>query len=217
MTTYAILPVKRLEAAKQRLGGELEAAARRELAEAMVGDVLAALGSVRGLAGVIVVSGEPIALELAQRAGAATVRDELDAGQSAAAALGIERAAELEAGRVLLVPGDCPALDPDEVGGLLDSSSAVTIVPDRHGTGTNALLLALPPAIDPAFGPGSCERHRELAEAAGVAATVVSLPSLALDIDTGSDLRALSATLAGRSDVAPRTHAVLDRLAAAHA
>ncbi len=35
----------------------------------------------------------------------------------------------------------------------------MTIVPDRHGTGTNALLLAPPQAIAPAFGPGSCERH----------------------------------------------------------
>jgi len=75
--------------------------------------------------------------------------------------------------RVLCVPGDCPTLDPAELNALLRADSAgggereVVIVPDRHGTGTNGLLLAPPDAIAPSFGPGSCERHRALALAAG--------------------------------------------------
>ena len=62
----------------------------------------------------------------------------------AAAELGIEAAAARGAERVLLVPGDCPALDPKELDALLDKRSpapSVVVVPDRHGTGTNALLL----------------------------------------------------------------------------
>ena len=45
---------------------------------------------------------------------------------------------------VLMVPGDCPALDRDELDALLDEpadSPSVVIVPDRHGSGTNACLL----------------------------------------------------------------------------
>ena len=34
------------------------------------------------------------------------------------------------------------------------------IVPDRHGTGTNALALTPPDVMAPAFGEGSFERHR---------------------------------------------------------
>ena len=83
------------------------------------------------------------------------------------------------------------------------------IVPDRHGTGTNGLLLAPPDAIAPSFGPGSCERHRALARAAGVACRVERVPSLLLDIDTGADLDVLRARLAGHPARAARTRAVL--------
>ena len=67
----------------------------------------------------------------------------------------------------------------------------VTIVPDRHGTGTNALVLAPPAVMEPSFGPGSCARHAALARAAGVRVRVVEVPSLAFDVDTPDDLAAL--------------------------
>jgi 2-phospho-L-lactate/phosphoenolpyruvate guanylyltransferase len=215
MSTLAILPVKRFGQAKQRLGDTLTVDARRELAEAMVSDVLAALGEVTELAGVIVVSGEPIALELAARANAETVADNRDSGQSAAARLGIERAQQRGCERVLLVPGDCPALDPAQVASLLRAgfpAPSVTIVPDRHGSGTNALLLAPPTAISPSFGPGSCARHEQLALAAGAAAEIAPAASLALDVDTGADLEALRAMLAAGDGGAPRTRAVIARV-----
>jgi 2-phospho-L-lactate guanylyltransferase len=72
----------------------------------------------------------------------------------------------------------------------------VVIVPDRHGTGTNGLLLSPPDAIAPSFGPGSFERHRALALAAGMPCRVERPPSLLLDIDTGADLAVLRERLA---------------------
>ena len=71
----------------------------------------------------------------------------------------------------------------------------MTIVPDRHGEGTNALLLTLPPAIEPAFGPGSLERHTAAARASGAAHRVDEVGSLALDVDTPEDLAELRDTL----------------------
>jgi 2-phospho-L-lactate guanylyltransferase len=221
--TLAILPVKRFGAAKQRLGerpGEpLSPDARRLLAEAMVADVLEALATVRGLSGMIVVTGEPRAGEMARAVGATLVDDPVDAGQSAAAGLGIAAALRAGAARVLLVPGDCPALDPAEVGALLEqargAAPAATIVPDRHGEGTNALLLAPPGLLDPAFGPGSRARHETLARAAGAEPAIAALPSLALDVDTPDDLAALRAGLSARPGGAPRTRAVLEHLLAA--
>ena len=211
MRTLAVLPVKSFGLAKQRLGAAVGADERRALARAMVGDVLEALSRVPGLDGVIVVTAEAdLPLD-----GVEVVHDPAEAGQSAAAALGIDAALARGAERVLLVPGDCPALDADEVGALLaDPAAGVVIVPDRHGTGTNALLLAPPTAIAPAFGPGSLARHVALA---GDDARVAELPSLGLDVDTPGDLAALRAALAARPGGAPRTRALLDGIAAAHA
>ena len=91
------------------------------------------------------------------------------------------------------------------------------IVPDRHGAGTNALLIAPPEAVEPAFGPGSFARHAALAHAAGARVRIGRLPSLELDVDTPGDLAALRAALAARAGGAPRTRALLDGIASAHA
>jgi 2-phospho-L-lactate guanylyltransferase len=205
LRTAAVLPVKSFGLAKQRLGNAFPH--RPTLAEAMVGDVLAALARVPGLDELIVVTAEPAAAGAARAAGAHVVHDPEEAGQSAAAARGIAAAAERGAGRALLVPGDCPALDPAEVADLLERTAPVVIVPDRHGTGTNALLLTPPDAIAPAFGTGSFARHAALA---GGRAQVCEVPSLGLDVDTPNDLQALRAALAAHAGGAARTRALLD-------
>ena len=95
---------------------------------------------------------------------------------------------------------------------LLARDSAVVIVPDRHGAGTNALLLSPPDAIEPSFGPGSFARHAARAREAGVSTRVAALPSLGLDVDTPDDLAALRSALATRPGGAPRTRALLETL-----
>lgn len=216
MTGFAVITIKRFGQAKQRLADALDGRRREELAEAMFADVLAAVTRARLLAGIVVVTGEPRAGEMAARAGVETVPDPGDGGHVAAAILGAARAVELGADRVVLLPGDCPLLDPREVDRLLTAmpSPWVTVVPDRHGTGTNALALAPPDVIEPAFGEGSCDRHLGLARAAGVPGSVERLDSLALDLDTPADLIALTRRLederdAGRPDSARHTAALL--------
>jgi 2-phospho-L-lactate guanylyltransferase len=178
----------------------------------MVSDVLSTLVSVPGLDEVILVTAEPMAARAGVDAGVTVVPDPEEAGQSAAASRGIDAALVRGAERVVLVPGDCPALDARELGALLTRPGAVVIVPDRHGSGTNALLLTPPTAIAPSFGAGSFARHAALARAAGVEVKVCELPSLSLDVDTPDDLAALRRALETRGDAAPRTRAVLDRL-----
>jgi 2-phospho-L-lactate guanylyltransferase len=214
MSTLAVLPVKSFGRAKQRLGEAVGGVARRELAAAMVGDVLDALGAVGALDGVIVVSAEETAGIEAAPVVLEVVHDPVEAGQSAAAARGVRTAVARGAKRVLLVPGDCPALAPGELDELLATAEpGVVIVPDRHGSGTNALLIDPPTVLTPAFGPGSFARHAALAHGAGATVRVGRLPSLELDVDTPGDLEALRAALdAGRGGAAPRTRELLERL-----
>jgi 2-phospho-L-lactate guanylyltransferase len=215
MRTVAVLPVKRFGQAKQRLAPSLPAAGRVALAEAMLRDVLLALARAESVERTLLVTGEPRAAAVGAFLGGEVVDDERDDGQSAAAALGIARALALGAPRTLLVPGDCPALDPGEVDALLAAHrDGVTVVPDRHGTGTNALVLSPPDAIAPAFGPGSRARHLALAAAAGVPAAVRSVESLAYDVDTGDDLVALRAELERRAASKLATVAALEGIAA---
>ena len=212
MRTLAILPVKSFGAAKQRLAAALGSGSRQALAEAMFSDVLASLRRVDGLDGIAVVTADPVAEAAARGEGVPVLRDTAQAGQSAAASIGIAHALAEGFGRVLLVPGDTPLLDPGEVASLLAAPRAVSIVPDRQGTGTNGLVLRPPDAIAPSFGPGSLKRHVAAAEAAGVPFAVAEVPTLMLDVDTRDDLSALTAALAERHGDARATRGALRRL-----
>ena len=96
--------------------------------------------------------------------------------------------------------------------GLIAGRRGLVIVPDRHGTGTNALVLSPPDAIEPSFGPGSFARHVAAAEAAGVPHRVEEVPGLALDVDTPDDLAELAAALETRRGQAPSTRGALRQL-----
>ncbi len=213
MRTAAILPIKRFTEAKQRLGESVAEELRAELVRAMIADVLLALAQTSAIERTIIISSEDAIAASAREHGALIIADTLERGQSAAVGLGVEQALADGFDRVVCIPGDCPALDPAELEALLagaeQDGAPVVIVPDRHGLGTNGLLLAPPDVIAPSFGPDSCERHRGLAAAAGVACAVRRPASLLLDIDTGADLAALRERLSGTRPRAQRTRAVL--------
>jgi 2-phospho-L-lactate/phosphoenolpyruvate guanylyltransferase len=219
MRTAAVLPIKSFAEAKQRLRDDLSPPDRRALVEAMFADALVALGRVSSLERIVVVSGDRVAQRIAGGYGAAVVEDD-ERGHNTAAANGIRVLLEDEIERVLLVPGDCPLLSPADLNALLDHPAgerSVLIVPDRHGTGTNALLLTPPDVLDPSFGPDSRRRHEADASAAGIPAEVVELDSLALDVDTPEDLEELRRTLASKHGGAAHTRGMLTQLMRAQA
>jgi 2-phospho-L-lactate/phosphoenolpyruvate guanylyltransferase len=218
MRTAAILPVKRFPLAKQRLGESVDESLRANLARAMVGDVLSSLRECPAIDTTIVVTCEPSVAAAARYIDAVVVEDTAEQGQSAAASLGLAHALSAGFERALCVPGDCPTLDPDELVELLMADRPresvdpeVVIVPDRHGKGTNGLLLSPPDALSPSFGPDSRARHERLGTESGVKWRIAQPASLLLDIDTGEDLAELRERLAGEHVRAPRTRAVLAR------
>ena len=215
MRTLAVVPIKTFDIAKQRLAGALARGSRESLAQAMFADVLGALRRSRRVDSIAVVTADPTADSLARDL-ATVVRDRAHAGQSAAAELGIAQALREGFERVLLVPGDTPLVDAHELDVLLERVAAdrlaVAIVGDRHGTGTNALVLSPPDAIKPSFGPDSLARHTAAAEAAGLPHRVEDVPSLAHDVDTPEDLAALAALLNETRLGAARTRGALRQL-----
>jgi len=214
MTTVAILPAKAFDIAKQRLSPEVKSGARRALIESMFSDAMVALRRAKSIDQVIVVTSDRTAARIAGGNGA-TVIDDTGNSHSDAAEIGIAYALELGATRALLVPGDCPTLDPAELDALLAQpvvAPSAIIVPDRHGEGTNALLLTPPNAMTPAFGEGSRQRHVDLAVAQGATPEIFEVSSLALDIDTPQDLEELIARFAAVRGGAAHTRGMLNQL-----
>lgn len=186
----AIVPVASIEGAKTRLGESLDAEERRDLVERLLATTLSAALAVDRLADVLVVSPDRDVLTLAATAGARTLRQRtsgLNAGVSEAR----DDVVAGGAGAIVILPVDLPFITSAAVMGLLapldDGTDMVVLVPDRHGTGTNALVLRPPDAIEFAFGIGSRAAHRSAAERAGVPYIEVGGP-LSIDLDTPDDL-----------------------------
>jgi 2-phospho-L-lactate guanylyltransferase len=208
----AIVPVKRFSDAKRRLAKALSPKARAELCREMLGDVLEAIGESNQVDSIVVVTREwdlPI-VEVPW----AGVSDRRRSDHSRAATIGVDRAIADGAECVALLPSDCPLLDPAELDGALRRArpGRVAIIPDRHGSGTNGLILSPPDAIEPAFGPGSRERHEKLARGFGHEVAVERLYSLSIDVDTYEDLTVLRQALDRNPGLAPRTAAKLAEL-----
>jgi 2-phospho-L-lactate guanylyltransferase len=195
---WAIVPVKALAEAKQRLAAVLAPEARQGLMVAMLQDVLATLRKVDNFGPVLVVTPDAHVAELAQRCGARVLREARGQGHSAAVAAGFAHARAHGAVRALTLPGDAPCVTRDEIKDLIDAGDRIAVpgvvmVPARDGDGTNALLVAPPEAFVPRFGPGSFARHRAEAEAYRLDCRVLPLAGIGLDIDGPPDLQALLA------------------------
>jgi len=190
----ALVPVRSLSGAKSRLGEPLDPEERADLILALLRRTVEAARAARRLVGVMVVSMDPDLLERARAMGAATLRQETDGLNEA---LAEARLAAGAATAVIALPGDLPGVTASAIDGLAEAAElamrrapdrpVVVLVPDRHGSGTNALLLAPPTAIDFSFGEGSRAAHAAAAEAAG--ATYLELDGpLSFDVDTPDDL-----------------------------
>lgn len=187
----AVVPVGTLDGAKSRLGETLDAEERRDLAIRLLGGTLSAALATPGVEDVFVVTPDDEVRRLAARSGARPI---LQRSQGLNAGLRQAREEVLATGAdaLLVVPIDLPLISPEALGILLAPLDdplrpLVVLVPDRHGRGTNALLVAPPDAIEFGFGGDSRRAHAACAADAGARYIELDGP-LSLDVDTPDDL-----------------------------
>lgn len=191
MTLWAIVPVKPLRRGKSRLAGLLSDDERTKLNETLLEHTLATLTGLREVEQVLVVSRDPHALAIARSHGARTVREDGQPQLNTALQRATVLAQVYATSGVLVLPADLPLLSQEDVLALLGRGTnppVVVIAPDRHGKGTNALLISPAGLIEYDFGEGSFERHCQRAQKAGARLEIVNLPSLSLDLDLPEDL-----------------------------
>jgi 2-phospho-L-lactate/phosphoenolpyruvate guanylyltransferase len=208
--TTAIVPVKGLSVANGRLDGTLSAEERNRLAEALFLDLIVKLPRSRCVDDVMVVTADASIARQARWFGHKVLLQKDDEGHSEAAAAGARAAKAEGAERVAMLPVDCPMLDTDELDAHVGRSPRTAlIIPDRHGTGTNGLVLAPPDVFLPAFGPDSCARHVSRARGSGISFALEEVESMGLDLDTAEDYSLLRDRLLLDPQPAPRTAKVL--------
>jgi 2-phospho-L-lactate guanylyltransferase len=205
--TWAIVPIRGLRTAKTRLREDLDPDERTALVTEMLRRTLVATRDASTVTGTIVVTLDPAAARMAKAHGAIGLVERVP-GLNAAIEAGRSLAVARGATAVLVLPADLPAITPGAISELVDACregaegaaalglrGVVALVPDRHGEGTNALLVSPPALIEPSFGTASRATHRAAALAAGATYLELAGP-LGLDVDTRADLLLAGAALA---------------------
>jgi 2-phospho-L-lactate guanylyltransferase len=187
---WAVVPVKRIAAAKQRLSDVFAVELRQALVLAMLEDVLTALAAVRTLAGIVVVTEDARAAEIAESHRALVWSDGADDGHTGAVACAARRLAR-DGAALLTVPADIPLVRPEDVSRLIAAHRfprGFSIVPSRDERGSNAILCSPADAVTLAFGDDSFRPHLAASRAQGIEPQTIHLPRIALDIDRADDV-----------------------------
>jgi 2-phospho-L-lactate/phosphoenolpyruvate guanylyltransferase len=188
---WAVVPVKELEGAKQRLSSRLSLEERRSLATIMLEDVLDALGAVQQLAGILVVTTDPVATSLAGCYGARIVTEGAREGHTGAVTAAARLLVREGRAGMMTMPGDIPRVSASEIAATLAahrSAPAFTIVPAHDELGSNTILCSPPDAVPLRFGEDSFYPHLDAARSRGIDPLILRQPGIGMDIDHPVDL-----------------------------
>lgn len=194
-----VVPARGLTGAKTRLAAALSPEARASLTERMLGRVVRVALEAEVAAAVLVVSPDGAALDVVSRVDRRVVplpQDVAMPGLNPALEQARRWARQRGAAAMLVLFGDLPLLTANDVQALGWADAPVVLAPDRHGRGTNALLVRLgddDPQVEFRFqfGAGSLDAHLAEATRLGLEAVTVISSGTAFDLDTPEDWRRL--------------------------
>jgi 2-phospho-L-lactate guanylyltransferase len=178
-----VIPIRSFRSGKQRLAAVLDDTERTRLSRALADTAIQAADGFP----ILVVSQDNSVAEWADAHGITTVVDpQLDLND--AAELGRQQFVEAGATAVAVMHSDLPM--PAAIHSVVDDTALLhgLIAPDRHGEGTNLLIVPTSLPFTFMFGPGSATHHRRQFEEVGTPVTILNNHGYDLDLDTPDDL-----------------------------
>ena len=188
---WAVIPVKQISQAKQRLSPLLSTEERRDFFSAMLEDVLSMMVKIDFFEKIILATNCPHAISIAGRHGITHFETGPDDGLNQAAGETVNHLLENGIRDMFLIPADIPLITEEEINSVLKahpSAPSLTIIPSRDKLGSNCILLSPPSRMPLKFGPDSFFRHKEIAQTNGLKVNPMEFPGFGLDIDEPKDL-----------------------------
>jgi len=188
-----LVPVKNLANAKQRLAPAIEQSTRTQLAQAMLADVLDSLAAA-AIDDVSLVTSDAFASEIARGLSFDIIRDDLNVSETGAIEMATQLCSERGIDSTLVIPADIPLISAAEICAIYENApnEGTLLVPSGDKRGTNAVLRRPTQLFPLRFGNDSFLPHLAAAIAINKTCIVLSLPGIALDIDTPDDLQQLA-------------------------
>ena len=188
---WAVIPVKQISQAKQRLSKILSSEERRDFFSAMLEDVLSMMVKIDFFEKIILATNCPHAISIAGRHSITHFETGPDDGLNQAAGETVNHLLENGIRDMFLIPADIPLITEEEINSVLKahpSAPSLTIIPSRDKLGSNCILLSPPSRMPLKFGPESYFRHLEIAQTNGLKVNPMEFSGFGLDIDEPKDL-----------------------------
>ena len=189
-TPWLLLPVKSLLRGKRRLAPLLNPLERRDLNEYFLRRTVKIAAEFPGIQRTAVISEADDTLTLARELGIYTIRQIDGCGLNHAVTQGTRELHAHGARALLILPIDLPFLQAHDLREIatLGRQHEVVICPDKHYTGTNAIVFSEPTPMQFSFGPGSYLQHQRETLRCGLMPHLYYNPRIARDIDLPEDL-----------------------------
>ena len=188
---WAVIPVKQISQAKQRLSKILSPVERRDFFSAMLEDVLGMMVKIDFFEKIILATNCPHAIAIAGRHGITHFETGPDGGLNLAAGEAVNHLLENGISDMFLIPADIPLINEEEINSVIKShpsAPSLSIIPSKNKLGTNCVLLSPPSRMPLKFGPDSYFRHLEIAQTNGLQVNSMELKGFGHDIDEPKDL-----------------------------
>jgi 2-phospho-L-lactate guanylyltransferase len=196
---YVVLTMRGIHSSKRRLESAVDAAQRAELNRWLLARTLRVVEQwLGGMERCIFVTACAEALAIAQAAGSSAIDEPGGAlGHNHAAAVGLAHAASIGARDVMMLPCDLPLLGGEALDAFaaLRDERTLVLAADRHGTGTNAVIVDAAADLEFKFGEGSLGLYDAWARSTRHAVAICTRRELAVDLDTPADLKLLRASM----------------------
>jgi 2-phospho-L-lactate guanylyltransferase len=195
MKTLAIVPVKRFECGKSRLGAVLRPDERISLCELLLMNTIKILEQSSTIYSTVVVSSEKSAVDIAQKCGAKFLKLECDKGVNEAVDSADELSSLIGADATVVIPQDVPLLASSDINRLCikaeQFAKCIVICPSIRYDGTNALLRKPPTIMRTFYDEDSFNSHVRAAILADVPIRFLLSRKMMKDLDSVEDIRIL--------------------------
>ena len=192
MMIWALVPAKPLDKGKSRLREFFSSDDLAAINKTLLTHCLDTLAECPYVTGTLVVSRDPHVLEIAAEHGAESLLEAAPYSLIHAVTQGIEQLASRNQ-PIIVVPTDLPAMTARDLEGWLSKvpKDGVSIIPDMHQTGTNAIYMSQAGMLKPRFGTNSFQKHCLQAWKKDLELLIYLNKSIQHDLDTAADLTLL--------------------------
>jgi 2-phospho-L-lactate guanylyltransferase len=195
MKIFALVPVKKFESSKSRLGAVLSINERIKLSELLLINTINVLKKSSAISNIVVVSSDERAMEIARRTDAKFLKEAKDRGVNAAIAVADDYSSENRAHATIVIPVDLPLLTATDVNMMCRKAKSpercLVISPSIRYDGSNALLRKPSRLLKTHYDEDSFNAHIRAATQFGIPIKVFLSQRIMKDLDSIEDIKIL--------------------------